>query len=62
VPGIVSLSISNNELDFSSSTAEYTYEAMIMVNSVRPSRGPVEGGTIVEVTGTRFFAIFAIEM
>ena len=53
-PGLVAISVSNNGVDFSSSTAAFEYVPVVAVSGVAPAMGPVVGGTLVEVTGANF--------
>ena len=43
-----------NEQDYSSDGVHFEYQQPVRVRSVEPSRGPVEGGTFVNVTGSGF--------
>jgi len=52
--GDVSLSVSNNGVDYSSTTVQYTYRAVARVTSIAPQGGSVDGGTVVLVTGSDF--------
>ena len=53
-PGIVSLSISNNGMDFSPSTAEYEFYGRVFIYSISPLQGTVAGGTTVKIRGSGF--------
>jgi len=52
--GPVTLEVSNNNVDFSSSGLTYTYRMNATVVSVLPTHGPVGGGSNVTVFGTNF--------
>jgi IPT/TIG domain len=47
---VVSVDITNNGADFSTSGLTYSYNAPIVVTSVQPRSGPLSGGTVVTVT------------
>ena len=55
VAGNVTLEVSINNQDFSSSGVTFEYLGSPAVGMVRPSQGPVGGGTLVEVTGGPFW-------
>jgi hypothetical protein len=52
--GAVSLTVSNNGVDFSSTSVAYTFAAVAKVTSVSPKGGFTTGGTVVVVSGTGF--------
>jgi hypothetical protein len=54
LPGPVSVSVSLNAGDYSSSFALFTYDSVPHVLAVTPSAGSVEGGTPVSVEGSGF--------
>jgi IPT/TIG domain len=47
---VLSVDITNNGADFSSSGLTYSYSAPVVVTGVQPRSGPVSGGTVVTVT------------
>jgi IPT/TIG domain len=47
---VVSVDITNNGADFSSSGLTYSYSAPVVVTAVQPRSGPLSGGTVVTVT------------
>ena len=53
-PANVSLEVSTNNLDFSSSGVGFEFLDSPAVHLLRPTRGPVGGGTLVEVQGGPF--------
>lgn len=52
-PMLVGLSISLNGLDFSNE-AQYRYQAQVTISAVNPVRALKVGGSIIEVTGSKF--------
>jgi hypothetical protein len=52
--GSITVEVSNNGVDFSSSGLEFQYKSAPVVQSVSPRSGPVTGGTLVTITGTHF--------
>mgnify|MGYP002828219790 CR=1 FL=1 len=52
--GAVSLSVSNNGVDFSSTSVAYTFDAVAKVAKLMPTGGHIAGGTVVAVSGTGF--------
>ena len=51
---MVALEVSVNGADFTSNAVQYEYQASSQVTSVSPSSGPLQGGTVVMVSGTDF--------
>jgi hypothetical protein len=54
--GNVSLEVSSNTQDFSSSGVLFEYLGNPVVGLLRPAQGPIGGGTLVEVQGGPFWA------
>ena len=54
LPKAVALQVSNNGIDFVSSTRMFTYLYHVSVTSITPKHGALEGGTKVIVRGTHF--------
>ena len=54
--GYVSLEVSTNAQDVSSSGVHFEYLQPVAVRAVEPSQGPIGGGTFVNVTGSGFSA------
>ena len=54
VAGSVSLECSNDNVNYSVSTQQFIYFAVLSVSAVSPSLGPRSGNTVVTVTGTAF--------
>lgn len=52
-PGLVSVALSNSN-GLSSLEAGYLYEAVVTIDSVVPSLGPIAGGTAVTISGSGF--------
>ena len=52
--GRVPLEISNNNQDFTTTSAEFTYYVAPHVTSIDPTSGPTTGNTVVSVYGTDF--------
>lgn len=48
------VSVSNNGLDFGVSSSEFDFVDEPEINSIRPKRGSVAGGTVVTITGAGF--------
>jgi hypothetical protein len=53
-PLVVSFNVSNNNVDFSDTGAQFYYEAPNSVTALFPSRGDKQGGTVVRVNGSYF--------
>jgi hypothetical protein len=53
-PLLVSFNVSNNNVDFSATGAQFYYEAPNGVSALFPSRGDTHGGTVVRVNGSHF--------
>ena len=60
VTGYVPLEVSTNGQDFSLSDFHFEYQQPVAVHGLEPSRGPSEGGTFVNVTGSGFSARAAL--
>ena len=54
LPRTVSIQISNNGIDFVSSSRTFTYLYQVSVTSISPKHGALEGGTRVIVRGSHF--------
>ena len=52
--------MSSNGQDFSSTDVHFEYQRPVAVRALEPSRGPIEGGTFVNVTGSGFSARAAL--
>ena len=50
----LSISVSNNNVDFSESSVNFEYVSAVTISGVHPKSGPVAGGTSVTVTGANF--------
>ena len=55
-PGYVALEVSTNGRDFSASGVHFEYLRPVALRALEPVRGPVGGGTFVNVTGSGFSA------
>ena len=55
-PGYVALEVSTNGRDFSASGVHFEYLRPVALRALEPVRGPVGGGTFVNVTGSCFSA------
>ena len=60
VVGYVSVEVSTNGQDYSSTGVHFEYQQPVAVRALEPSRGPIEGGTFVNVTGSGFSARAAL--
>ena len=58
--GYVSVEVSTNGQDYSSTGVHFEYQQPVAVRALEPSRGPIEGGTFVNVTGSGFSARAAL--
>ena len=56
VVGYVPVEISTNGQDFSTTGVHFEFQRPMAVRALEPSRGPIEGGTFVNVTGYGFSA------
>ena len=56
----MSVEVSTNGQDYSSSGVHFEYQQPVAVRALEPSRGPIEGGTFVNVTGSGFSARAAL--
>ena len=54
VAGYVSVEVSFNGQDYSATGVHFEYQQPVAVRALEPSRGPIEGGTFVNVTGSGF--------
>ena len=54
VAGYVSVEVSTNGQDYSATGVHFEYQQPVAMRALEPSRGPIEGGTFVNVTGTGF--------
>ena len=52
--GSVAVEISNNQQDYTNNGVQFTYQLAASVASLLPTSGPVNGSTVVTVTGTNF--------
>lgn len=50
--GSVSVQVTNNNMDWTSSSVEFTYRPPIWISSVSPKIGPASGGTVIRVAGS----------
>ena len=60
VAGYVSVEVSMNGQDYSSTGVHFEYQQPVSIRALEPSRGPIEGGTFVNVTGSGFSARAAL--
>ena len=56
----MSVEVSTNGQDYSSTGVHFEYQQPVAVRALEPSRGPIEGGTFVNVTGSGFSARAAL--
>ena len=54
VAGYVSVEVSFNGQDYSTTGVHFEYQPPVAIRALEPSRGPIEGGTFVNVTGSGF--------
>ncbi|CAM9657218.1 unnamed protein product, partial [Ectocarpus fasciculatus] len=54
LPSQVTVEVTNNGLDWTSSGVVYTYLPPITINGISPKVGPLSGGTVVRVSGSGF--------
>ena len=55
-PGAVQLSVTSNGVDFSAAALAYTYDALLRLHTLVPSRTAAGGGAVVTVLGESFAA------
>jgi hypothetical protein len=60
VAGYVPVEVSFNGQDYSTSGVHFEYQPPVAIRALEPSRGPIEGGTFVNVTGSGFSARAAL--
>jgi len=59
-PGLISVDISLNGVDYTHSQAQITYVSESKVVSITPKNGGAGGGTVIEVVGSRFLSSSAL--
>jgi hypothetical protein len=52
--GVVNFAVSNNNIDLTPQLIQFEYQTGCQVLSLKPRRGPIVGGTRIEVRGTGF--------
>eukprot|EP01029_Cantina_marsupialis_P009699 TRINITY_DN2249_c0_g1_i2.p1 TRINITY_DN2249_c0_g1~~TRINITY_DN2249_c0_g1_i2.p1 ORF type:complete len:4493 (+),score=1584.60 TRINITY_DN2249_c0_g1_i2:343-13821(+) len=52
--GSVPVEITSNALDFTNDGILYEYHSEVVIESLSPNHGPINGGTIVTITGANF--------
>ena len=52
--GGVTVQVSNNGADYTSSKAAFTYMPAFQIVSIEPTSGPITGGTVLKLFGENF--------
>ena len=60
VAGYVAVEVTMNGQDYSDDGVHFEYQQPVAVRALEPSRGPIEGGSFVNVTGSGFSARAAL--